>query len=140
MFDFMMMIYKSKSSPILKFLFAIVILVLLIFAIAEKKWALFFIILIFVFVVMYVFVETHYTIYEDTLTIKSGFLFNEDVAIESIKKITLKKKSLLSGPGFSIDRMIVHYGEHGCVIISPLLKEAFLDHLKRINPDIIIVK
>ncbi|MCH5719136.1 PH domain-containing protein [Niabella hibiscisoli] len=85
---------------------------------------------------LYIFYTTHYTIYENILTIKSGFLFTESLDIETIKKVSRKKRHLLSGPGFSVDRLMVEYNEHDCVIIAPRLRQAFIEHLKRINPDI----
>ncbi|WP_394801052.1 PH domain-containing protein [Niabella ginsengisoli] len=53
-----------------------------------------------------------------------------------MRKVTRKRKNMLSGPGFSINRLIIEYNEHDCVIIAPSQQQAFMTHLKRINPDI----
>jgi len=110
--------------------------VILIFSIMEKSWALLAIITGFTILILYLFYTTTYTIEEDILTVKSGFLFNEDVEISSIKKITQTRKHLLSGPGFSIERLVLDFNDHDCVIISPEKHEAFIAHLKNINPSI----
>ncbi|MFT4094210.1 MAG: PH domain-containing protein [Niabella sp.] len=134
----MMIVYKSKASDLIKLLFAIAIILLLIFAITEKSWALAAVAAVFSGVVIYIFLETHYTVYENLLTIKSGFLFKETIDIDTIKKISISRKHLLSGPGFSVNRLIIDYNEHDCVIISPDQQSDFLTRLKKINPDIVI--
>lgn len=130
------MIYKSKSNTQLKVLFVLLMLVILIFSIKEKSWALLSIVSAFTFFILYLFYTTTYTIEEDILTVKSGFLFTEDVEINSIKKITQTKKHLLSGPGFSVDRLIVDFNDHDRVIISPEKNDEFIAHLQSINPAI----
>lgn len=131
-----MIVYKTKASRIIKLLFTIVLILFLLIALMEKSLALFTVIIVVSAVIIYIFNHTYYTIYENTLTIKSGFIFNESLKIDSIKKVTRKRKNLLSGPGFSVNRLIIEYNEHDCVIISPCLQQEFLNHLKRINPDI----
>ncbi|MEE6187880.1 hypothetical protein PIECOFPK_01950 [Mycovorax composti] len=134
-----MIVYKTKTSLIIKLLFTVVLICLLVFAALEKSVALVIITLVFTAVVLYIFRTTHYTVFEHRLIIKSGFLFYEEIDIESIKRITRKRSNLLSGPGFSVDRLIIEYGDDGCVIISPKLQKEFVEHLKSIHPDIIIV-
>ncbi len=132
-----MIVYKTKASLLIKLLFVTALVVLLIVAAMEKSFALFAVTAGFAVFTIYVFQATHYTIYENTLTIKSGFLFAESVNIESIRKVTRRRRHLLSGPGFSADRLMIEYNEHGCVIIAPCLRETFVEHLRRINPDIL---
>ncbi|GAB3418085.1 PH domain-containing protein [Niabella aquatica] len=135
----MMIVYKTKASLIIKLLFAIALTVVLIIALIEKSLALFTVAIALSAVIIYIFNHTYYVIYENTLSIKSGFIFNESLKINSIKKVTRKRKNLLSGPGFSVNRLVIEYNEHDCVIISPSLQKEFLDHLKRVNPDIDII-
>ncbi|HTG57659.1 MAG TPA: PH domain-containing protein [Niabella sp.] len=132
----MMIVYKTKASLLIKLLFATALLVLLVVALVEKSIALFAVTLGFGVFTVYIFYNTHYTIFENILTIKSGFLFTESIDIESIRKVTRRRRHLLSGPGFSVDRLMVEYNKHDCVIIAPRLREAFVRHLKKINPDI----
>lgn len=133
----MMIVYKTRASLLIKLLFVAALIVLLLAALFEKSLALLLITIGFGVFTLYIFYTTHYTIYEKQLSIKSGFLFTESLDIESIKKVTRKKRHLLTGPGFSADRLMIEYNEHDCVIIAPLLRQAFVAHLKRVNPDII---
>lgn len=132
-----MIVYKTKASLLIKILFTTALLVLSTVALIEKSVALFAVTLAFGAFTVYIFYTTHYTIYENILTIKSGFLFTESLDIESIRKVTRKRRHLLTGPGFSVDRLMVEYNKHDCVIIAPRLREAFVAHLKKINPDIL---
>lgn len=132
----MMIVYKTKASLIIKLLFVTALVVLLSATVLEKSIALFAITAGFALIILYIFYTTHYTIYENILTIKSGFLFSASLDIDSIKKITRKRQHLLTGPGFSVDRLMIEYNEHDCVIIAPSAQTAFVAHLKRINPDI----
>lgn len=132
----MMIIYKTKASAIIKLLFMIALLFATTIALMEKNIALLSVTLLIATVIIYIFYTTFYSIYKHTLTIKSGFLFNEEIDINTIKKISRKRKNLLSGPGFSVDRLLIEYNEHDCVIISPNQQQEFLDHIKRINPNI----
>lgn len=131
-----MIVYKTKASLVIKLLFATALLVLLIVALVEKSIALFAVTSGLGAFTVYIFYNTHYTIFENMLAIKSGFLFTEEIDIESIRKVTRRRRHLLTGPGFSVDRLMVEYNEHDCVIIAPCLREAFVAHLKKINPDI----
>ncbi len=135
-----MIVYKTKASLLIKLLFIMALVVLLTVALFEKSIALFTVTVGFAAFTLYLFYTTHYTIYENILTIKSGFLFTASLDIDTIKKITRKKQHLLSGPGFSVDRLMVEYNEHDCVIIAPRLRKAFIEHLKRINPDILYIE
>lgn len=132
-----MIVYKTKASLLIKLLFVTVLIVLLIIALVEKSIALLAVTAGFGAFTLYIFFTTHYIVYENTLTIKSGFLFAASIDIESIRKVTRRRRHLLSGPGFSADRLMIEYNEHGCVIIAPCLREAFVAHLKKINPDIL---
>lgn len=136
----MMIVYKTKASVQIKLLFVIALLILLLTSLFEKSWALLAFTIGIGGLVVYIFYATQYIVYNNVLTISSGFIFGESIEIETIKRITRKKKHLLSGPGFSTDRLIIEFEEHGCVVISPSQKDLFLKHLKRINPDIVIVQ
>ncbi len=133
----MMIVYKTKASLLLKLLFVTVEVALLVVAWAEKNIALLAVTGGLGLFTLYIFYTTHYTIYESTLTIRSGFIFTASIDIETITKVTRRRKHLLSGPGFSADRLLIAYNERDCVIIAPCLRETFVQHLKKINPDIL---
>ncbi len=133
-----MIVYKTKAGLLIKLLFATVLILVLIIIIIEKSIPLLAVTITFSAVIVYIFYNTYYTIYQNTLTIKSGFLFNEEIDILRIKKVSRRRRNLLSGPGFSVDRLMIEYGTGGLVTISPDLPIQMMEHLKKINPDILI--
>lgn len=78
---------------------------------------------------------TYYQIEDRVLRIKSGFLFNKTITIESIRKIT-STKSALSSPATSPARLEIMYNKNDSIIISPKDKAGFINELKKIKPDI----
>lgn len=84
---------------------------------------------------MHLFMTTNYTIEEDKLIIKSGFLFHKTIDIKYINKIT-ETNNLLSSPAASLDRLEIHYGKFESVLISPKQKKEFIDEITAINPAI----
>jgi hypothetical protein len=55
--------------------------------------------------------------------------------IQTIKEIK-ETRNPLSSPAASIDRLLIIYNRADKVMISPKDKEAFINHLKSINPNI----
>ena len=85
--------------------------------------------------VVYLFMNTYYTVDGKTLKIKAGMLFNSSVDIDSIRKIA-ETNNLLSSPAASLDRLEIAYGRFDSVLISPEEKQAFINHMLAINPSI----
>ena len=85
--------------------------------------------------VLYLFFNTEYTIFDDFLKIKCGFIYNKKLRIFNIKSIS-KTNSLISSPAASFDRIELRYWQFGSVIISPKDKIGFAKELLRINPTI----
>ncbi|WP_197739813.1 PH domain-containing protein [Pedobacter sp. BS3] len=85
--------------------------------------------------IVHVFLTTNYTIKDDELTIKCGFLPNKTVDIKTIKKIT-ETNNPLSSPATSIDRLEISYGKFDSVIISPKLKMEFINDITTLNPNV----
>ena len=79
--------------------------------------------------------NTCYTISNNILKIKSGFLLNRSIPIESIKKI-VPCHTILSAPALSFDRLEVFYNQYDSVVISPENKDDFIADLQKINPAI----
>ena len=79
---------------------------------------------------------TKYTINEDstTLNVKSSFIVNQTIKIENILSIK-KTNSLLSAPAVSMDRIEIKQ-RYGRVIISPVDKKGFIEHILQLNPNI----
>lgn len=108
---------------------------LLLFLLGEPKWIGLAIILPVIAFVVHLFATTNYTIDGKHLIIKSGFLVNKTIEIHSIKKI-IETNNPVSSPATSMDRLEITYGKFDSIVISPKEKLAFIEDLKRINPDI----
>ena len=67
--------------------------------------------------------------------IKSGFFSYKPIEITTIKKVRASN-SILSSPAASLDRIAVSYGQFDQVLLSPIDKIEFVEHLQKINPNI----
>lgn len=85
--------------------------------------------------VIHLFLTTNYTIDHNKLIIKSGFLFNKTIDINTIKKIS-ETNNLLSSPATSLDRLEISYGKFGSILISPKNKNVFINDITAQNPNI----
>lgn len=79
--------------------------------------------------------KTEYTISEDMLHVKSGFLVNKKIDVKTIRKIE-HSKSIISAPALSRDRLLLIYNKFDDILISPNEKQEFIDELLKINPNI----
>ena len=87
-------------------------------------------------VVIYFCIDTFYTVTGDNkLRIKSGFLYNQEIYIKSIKKIR-PVTDHRAWPALSSDRLEISYSRYGRVIVSPNRKSEFIKELQDINPRI----
>lgn len=93
-----------------------------------------FLLIIFAFV-LHMFFSTSYTIKDNILKIKSGFIPFNPIHISEITEIT-KTNSILSSPAVSFDRIEIKYQKVNSIIISPKDKHSFVKDLSRINPNI----
>ena len=83
-----------------------------------------------------IFFGTHYTINEKKeLMVKCGIIYHSKIDISSIKSIS-KTWNPISSPAPSLDRLEIKYGKWDSVIVSPREKQAFIQALQEINPDI----
>jgi hypothetical protein len=83
----------------------------------------------------YVFHNTVYTIDANQLKIKCDPFKYKPIHIQRIRKVE-STRSLQASPAASFDRMAIGYNKFDEIIISPRDKEAFVNHLKLINPKI----
>ena len=89
--------------------------------------------------IAYLMRQTKYTITDTTLVVKSGFLVHIKIAVSDIVSVS-KTDSILRAPANSItDRIEIKYQGKKSVIISPKERNAFLNQLLKINPDIQVV-
>ena len=63
------------------------------------------------------------------------FIVNDKIEISKIRKIE-KTNSILSSPALSLDRISIKFNKYDEVYISPKERQAFIDELLKINPEI----
>jgi hypothetical protein len=83
------------------------------------------------------FKTTYYTIDENKLIIRSFFIVNKKVNVQSIK-IVRESRNPISAPAASLDRLEV-ISTVDSVLISPKDKNAFIEEITTINPRIKVV-
>lgn len=84
-----------------------------------------------------VFVNTRYTIEEETLWVQSGVFDKRQFDIKHITEIA-RTTSLESAPAASMNRIRLRFAKRQTLILSPRQQQAFIDHLLRINPHIVV--
>ncbi|MHA6260570.1 PH domain-containing protein [Sporosarcina sp. CAU 1771] len=83
---------------------------------------------------IWIWFGTGYQIENETIQIKNGS-FKWIVKIHDINRIS-KRRSLLATPSLSMDRLVVHYGTYGEMLLSPKDEAEFIDLLLTKNPQI----
>jgi len=126
-------VHKSKIGPEVAIPIMLILgIVLFVTVISEKRWAALLILLPVIFLLTHLFLTTTYTICGNLLKIRCGFLFNKEIDIRSIVKIT-ETNNPLSSPATSLDRLEILFGANNSVLISPKNKEAFINDILSIN-------
>lgn len=77
-----------------------------------------------------------YVIDDDRLTVSCLWIFTDSFAISKIESLRTTH-TFLSAPAASLDRIEIKCGRRS-VIVSPLKRKEFINHLCRINPDIVV--
>ena len=83
---------------------------------------------------LWLLAATRYRVEGDELLIRSGPM-RWRIAVDDIRSIE-PTRNWLSSPALSLDRLRIHYGRAGQVMVSPRDKEAFVQALLRRNPRI----
>jgi len=129
-----MKIYKSKVDWWLG-----LVLVYPIFrsvaSIIEGEWIGYIGIVLCLMFVVFISKSTRYIISENHLIVKCMFIVNDKIEISKIRKIE-KTNSILSSPALSLDRIAIKFNKYDEVYISPKERQAFIDELLKINPEI----
>lgn len=129
-----MKIYKSKVDWWLG-----LVLVYPIFrsvaSIIEGEWIGYIGIVLCLLFIVFISKSTRYIISENYLIVKCMFIVNDKIEISKIRKIE-KTNSILSSPAFSLDRIAIKFNKYDEVYISPKERQAFIDELLKINPEI----
>ncbi|MXN91556.1 hypothetical protein GR160_09975 [Flavobacterium sp. Sd200] len=131
-----MKVYRSKIGKGMVSVLLLVYIGCSVLMLLDGAWpGIFFITPVFA-LIGYTLATTYYTIKDETLKVRSGFFYNKSFDIKSFRKI-IKTNSLITAPAASNNRIEIFFNGYDSVVISPKEKEAFIAHLKSINPDII---
>jgi hypothetical protein len=130
-----MTIYRSKVDIWL----AALVFGLIIYALAEsindKDYEGLYVIIPIMLLIISLYWQIKYIISDGYLEVKAGIFGSAKVPVSQIKSVH-KTYNPLSAPALSIKRLEVKYGKFDYLLISPKNKQAFVDELKAINPDI----
>ena len=133
-----MKIYKSKIDVWLVVLFFMMMLLPTIFTLIDVfSWTMVVLEGLLLLLVSILLFNTKYIIEGEYLYVKCGFLPKEKCSISQIVKIK-NTRSIISAPAISLDRIEIKLNNRQQLIISPLDKEEFINHLRAINPNIIV--
>jgi hypothetical protein len=88
--------------------------------------------------ISHLLLNTYYAISGNFLVVKSGFVVNKKIDINTII-IVSETNSVISAPAASFDRLEIIYNQHNSILISPMDKTEFIEPIKRINPRIEIL-
>lgn len=127
--------FVSKGQKALIIGSSIAIAVVMVLMLTEKAWAGIAIVACIAAFILHLFATTYYTISGNELKVRSGFLINITIDINTITKIT-PTNNMLSAPALSLDRLEIFYNKYDSVMVSPENKEEFITKLKEINTDI----
>lgn len=128
--------FRSKVEPLVLIPVALVLAALTIFMIVKGFWIGVVVSILVMLFLAYLYFDTVYEFKGDsTLKIKSGFLYEKEIYIKSIKHIR-PTRSHDASPALSGDRIEIQFNRYERVMISPDEQKEFIHRLKEINPRI----
>lgn len=132
-----MAVYRSKVDAWLVVVCVVVVAVCAVpMLVDEVSWVALVINLVVLAAVILTLFSIKYVIDDDKLTVSCLWIFTETFAVSKIESIRTTR-TFLSAPAASLDRIEIKCGRRS-VIVSPLKREEFINHLCRINPDIVV--
>ena len=131
----MQTIYKSKVGAI-SMLPLTILVGLLIICLITRAWGGVAIMIVSLIFISHLFLNTYYTITADKLQLRSGFLVNICIDINTIKSIKYTSRSLTGAPVLSLDRIEIAYNTYDDICVSPKDKDGFIAALKLVNNNI----
>jgi hypothetical protein len=130
--------YSSKIGLEIAIPLSLILGIVLFLSIYEKpSWLGLVLLAPLILMIIYLFKNTDYTIDGESLIIRCGFLYHKTILIQNIRKIT-ETNNPMSSPATSLDRLEILDHEHQAILISPQQKEAFIEQIHSINPNIVI--
>lgn len=130
-------IYRSGISRGLVTVIALVLLPVYALMIYLSVWIGLALLVILTALIVDTLVNTRYTIDHKTLRVQSGLFDKRQFDIDRITEIA-HTTSLESAPAASLNRICLRLDKRQTLILSPRQQQAFIDHLLRINPRIIV--
>ena len=128
--------FKSKIDLLLLIPLSVILIAAAVYVIYNKVVIGEILVGLFAAFIIYIWADTFYTVTDDDkLKIKSGFLFEQEIYIKSIKKVRPVKHRRTS-PALSSDRLEISYNRYGRVVVSPNNQSEFIKELKEVNPRI----
>lgn len=134
------MVFKSKISTGLLILLLVAILLAPAIMVYHRThvWEAIILLLLTSAICLPTLLNTHYTIEEKVLKIRSGLLYKKDISIDNIRKI-VETNNMVSSPAASLDRLEIFFNSFDSVLISPKDKASFIGTIQEINPKIEVV-
>jgi hypothetical protein len=128
--------FKSKFELVIWIPLAILLASSEFYMITNKVWPVAAVILLISLFLIYLYLDTTYRLTGDNkLMIKSGFLYNKEIYIQSIKRVK-RRRNIKASPALSHDRLEIFFNRYESVMISPSAKSDFIRQLKVLNPKI----
>ncbi|HLO81281.1 MAG TPA: PH domain-containing protein [Chitinophagaceae bacterium] len=131
--------YRSKIGIEIMIPMLLIIVWIMISMINAKNWGGLAIIMLTSAFFAHILFTTYYLVIRETVIVKCSFLINTSIHIGSIKTIR-ESGSILAAAAASLDRLEIIYNENDSILISPKDKEAFIEHMLLINPNIVVVR
>lgn len=130
--------FKSKVEISIALPIALLLVAIETLMIINRIWPVAIIVAIITLFILYVYMNTTYEVTgDDKLRIKSGFLYNKEIYIKSIKKVR-ETRNHFASPALSLDRLEILFNRYERVLISPNEKSEFITRLKNVNPRILV--
>jgi len=129
--------YRSKIDLWLFILIFGILGSIMIEGIILEDWLVLAIILPVMSFIAYLMYSIRYIINNDVLEIRTGILGTTKIPISGIKSVE-RTNNPLSSPAMSLKRIEIMYGKYDSVLISPQDRDAFINDLLEINPDVLI--
>ncbi len=128
--------YRSKVDIWLLLLIFIPLVYPLAETIIVGEWIVAAILLATMVFVVYLIFAIKYVINDEILEIRMGFMGTTKIAIADITSVE-KNNNGISAPAMSLKRLEIWYGgKFDSAVISPVDRDAFIQELRTINPDI----
>lgn len=128
-------IYKSKIGPELIITLSVILGVVFGLMVYEKNWPGIVTISVTAAFIIHLLLTTYYQIQGSQLKIKSGFVVNKTLDINTIKKV-VATRNIISAPAASLDRLELMYNRYDSILVSPKDKAGFINELLALKPDI----